>query len=246
MPAIPLLAVVIFLALPAPAAAGWRSPVPGPVTRAFDVGANPYEGGRHRGIDLGAAPGTPVRAACAGRVVVAGRVGTSGGVVTLLCGRWRVSHMPLNTITVRPDTNVSPGARLGTLADDHAHAGLHLGVRRAGTRFGYVDPLRFLSPTPTPLPPLGRAPRGRPRNLTPRSDSPPTPSPPPIAAPRPVSARRPVAAPRPVSVPGSGSLAPWPAWAGLALVLAELGVRWRGPLRTRTCRIARARVRLHE
>ena len=72
----------------------------GPVERGFDPG-RPFEAGRHRGIDLAAAPGTPVRAACAGPVVVAGRVGSSGGVVTVRCGPWRVTHMPLATIGVR-------------------------------------------------------------------------------------------------------------------------------------------------
>src|SRR6185312_1685484 len=133
------LTVVVFLTSPAAAAAGWRSPVAGPVGRAFDLGSNPYAGGHHRGVDLLAPPGSPVRAACAGRVVVAGRVGLSGGVVTVRCGPWRVSVMPLATVFVRRGAMVAAGTRLGTLARSRAHAGLHLGVRRDGTRFGYVD-----------------------------------------------------------------------------------------------------------
>ena len=67
------------------------APVTGPVARAFHVGENPFAGGQHRGVDLVARPGSVVRAPCRGRVVVAGRVGASGGVVTVLCGRWRVT-----------------------------------------------------------------------------------------------------------------------------------------------------------
>jgi peptidase M23-like protein len=225
-----LLLALFFLVAPR-AAGAWRSPVTGPVARVFDRGANPYAGGHHRGVDLLAPPGSPVRAACAGRVVVAGRVGLSGGVVTVLCGRWRVSVMPLATIGVRRGTVVAPGARLGTLARSPGHAGLHFGVRRDGARFGYVDPLRFLAPShpaaPPPLPlgraphtphartrhlpplPLGRAPRAlraRTRHLPPLT-----------LAPTPAITARAIAATAP--------LAPWPAWAGLALVLAGLGVR---------------------
>src|SRR5688500_1524012 len=95
-----------------PATAGWRAPVAGAVTRPFDFGADPFEAGRHRGADLVAAPGSAVRAPCSGPVLVAGRVGTSGVVVTLRCGRWRVSHMPLAAVTVRAGGRVVRGDRL--------------------------------------------------------------------------------------------------------------------------------------
>jgi hypothetical protein len=207
--------IVAFLVLTAPAHTAWPPPVDGPVTRGFDVGPNPFEGGQHRGVDLGAVPGAAVRAPCRGEVVVAGRVGTSGRVVTLLCGRWRVSAMPLDVVTVRRGAKVGAGTRLGTVGRLPAHAGLHLGVRRDGARFGYVDPLRFLGPSrPAPPDAIGR--RG-PRGGRPR----------PTAAPAP----RPVAAP--VAAAPLSTLAPWPAWAGLALVLGGVGVRWRGVRRAR-------------
>jgi len=187
------------------------APVSGDVTRGFDPG-RPFEGGRHRGVDLAAAPGAPVRAACTGPVAFAGRIGTSGGVVTLRCGPWRVTHMPLATIAVRAGAVARRGATLGTVARSASHAGLHLGVRRDGTRFGYVDPLRFLARPSNPVP-LGRAPRSaRPPRLVP--------------------------APRPASSPSarrraSSPLAPWPAWVGLALVLAGAGVQLRRRSRRR-------------
>lgn len=184
------------------------APVAGPVERGFD-GGRPYAAG-HRGVDLAAAPGTPVRAACGGPVVFAGRIGSSGGIVTLRCGPWRVTHMPLATISARG--SVRRGAVIGTAARSRAHRGLHLGVRREGVPFGYVDPLRFLAGASGPAP-LARA-----RRPARRIVRPPPPGPPRrlVRAPRPRPARAP-----------AQPFAPWPAWAGLALVLAGAGLRLR-------------------
>jgi Peptidase family M23 len=186
------------------------NPVGGGVAAGFDISANPYAPGQHRGADLRAAPTEPVRAACGGRVVVAGRVGSSGRLVTVRCGRWRVTHMPLATIAVRAGAVIPRGARLGTVGRSDDHAGLHLGVRREGRRFGYVDPVPLFSAPPR-LPPPPAPPSRRPRRPIAERHPP---------APRAAPARRVVAA-RP------GGLAPWPAWAGLALVLAGVGIRVR-------------------
>jgi hypothetical protein len=213
-----LLAALLTLAVATPARAVWRRPVDGPVARGFDPGRSPYEGGRHRGIDLAASPGSAVRAPCSGRVVVAGPVGATGLVVTLLCGRWRVTQLPMATVAVRRGTVAARGAVLGTVARSRAHAGLHLGVRRDGTRFGYVDPLRFLRDerpvSPTPVGRRGPRPRvGHRRPPLSRGSNPQR------------AAARVPAGSSPIR---GGDLAPWPAWAGLALVLAGAGVRWRG------------------
>jgi hypothetical protein len=197
------------------------APVGGPVTHAFDVGGNPYEGGRHRGVDLAVARGAVVRAPCRGEVVVAGRVGTSGRVVTLRCGGWRVSVMPLLRVAVRRGVVVRAGAQVGTAAGSSRHAGLHLGVRRDGTRFGYVDPLRFLR-APGSVPPVAfgrRGPRPPRRVVVPPAR---------------------VAAPAAVAVAPAArvaALAPWPAWVGVALVLGGVGVRWRVRRRARRVRV---------
>ncbi len=208
------------------------SPVGGGVAAGFEVGANPFAGGQHRGADLRAAPGAPVRAACGGRVVVAGRVGSSGRLVTVRCGRWRVTHMPMATFAVRAGAVIPRGARLGTVAESNDHAGLHLGVRREGRRFGYVDPIPLLSTSP-PVPPPAVAPRRLHRRRPPRQPiakrRPPNPQAPrPVATPAPRPAGAPPATPAPRVVPARpGGLAPWPAWAGLALVLAGAGIRVR-------------------
>jgi Peptidase family M23 len=228
-----VLTVLAALILAGPAPAAWRSPVPGAVTRSFDLGRNPFEAGRHRGVDLAAPPGTAVRSPCAGRVAFAGAVGSSGRVVTVLCGHWRVTQMPLASVAVRTGATVGEGEPLGTLAASREHAGLHLGVRRDGTRFGYTDPLRFLAPgRPATAPPVGPAPR-RARPPRPAPPRPPAPRPP---APRPrplVAPPRLLIAPQPALAPTRSNrgprapLAPWPAWLGLALALGGAGVRVR-------------------
>jgi murein DD-endopeptidase MepM/ murein hydrolase activator NlpD len=227
--------------------AGWLAPVPGGVTRGFDLGDNPFEGGRHRGADFAAPMGTPVRATCAGRVAVAGRVGTSGGVVTIRCGPWRVTELPLATIAVRRGRSVREGERIGTAASSPGHAGLHLGVRGATARFGYVDPLRFLT-SPTTAPPVGPAarPRKRAARPAPAPAARPAPAmgPAPAPAVRPAPAIWPVPAPaaRPAPPPGSNPPAPWPVWAGLGLALAgAVGVAARGRPRSRRSPLPHAR-----
>jgi hypothetical protein len=240
--------IALLAALPAlwPSAAGagataerWRPPVAGAVTRGFEPGP-PFEGGHHRGVDLAAAPGSVVRAVCSGAVVVARRVGTSGRVVTVRCGPWRVSVLPLTTVAVREGATVARGARIGTAAAGPDHAGLHLGVRREGRRFGYADPLRFLSTEPLAPPPLGPPPgveRRRPpvgvgrRRPLPARAQPPQPAVP--AAPHVLDPPR---APQPAGSSRAGPpLAPWPAWLGLALLLAgAVGAgAWRAAPRSR-------------
>jgi hypothetical protein len=235
-----LLAAVAALAgavWPAAAAAasagGWVRPVDGAVTRGFALGPDPFAAGGHRGVDLAAAPGAGVRAPCAGRVVVADRIGSSGGVVTIACGRWRVSQLPLRRIGVVIGQRVRAGALLGAAGTSSRHAGLHLGVRRAGQPFGYVDPLRFLGRGGR-VPPVG--PAGR-RRVGPRA---------PVAAPRPALPLAPVGVQAPARVPGAAPLplAPWPAWAGLAGLLVaaagRAGLRLRPGLRRRHAPVSHA------
>jgi Peptidase family M23 len=215
-------------------------PVPGAVTRGFAYAGDPFAAGHHRGVDLAAASGMPVRAACGGRVVFAGRAGENGRAVTIRCGRFNVTHLPLATLATAAGANVHAGAMLGTATSTRGHDGLHLGVRRASDPLGYVDPAPLLHGAPPPAPPA--APRAKPRRPT---SPPPHPEPLPSAphphaspltrieplrgtepmrgAPPPRPAPVPAApSPRaePAHHPGSSPLAPWPAWAGLALLLA--------------------------
>jgi Peptidase family M23 len=208
--------------------ASWARPVLGAVTRGFDVHGSPFAAGLHRGIDLAAPPGTAVGAPCGGRVVVAGRVGASGRVVTVACGPWHATVLPLASVAVRRGAQVRAGRFIGTTAGGGAHSGIHLGVRRASDRFGYVDPLRLLPrehPWVPVAPPAGRARRG---HRAPES----------VGAPAPLLLRAPVPVPvrasAPRLAPAEPTVAPWPVWAGTALMLA--GAATGGVVRVRARR----------
>lgn len=128
--------------LPAPGA--WLRPVPGAVARPFVAPLSRYGPG-HRGADLVAPPGTPVRAANAGEVSFAGSVAGSLHVVIAHAGGLRTSYSFLATVAVRRGQRIARGEVIGTAGggvDDHAGV-LHLGLR-VGDR--YVDPMVLFSP----------------------------------------------------------------------------------------------------
>ena len=148
---------------PAPAAAaGWRWPVDGPVITQYRNGDDPYARGQHRGIDIAAPVGTPVVAATGGAVTYAGVAGSSGLTIAVQTsdGRLETSYLHLSSIAVRAGSSVAAGDRLGAVGTtgrrSAAEPHLHFGVRDAGDRFGYHDPLDFL---PAPPPPGPRVPR---------------------------------------------------------------------------------------
>lgn len=197
-------------------------PVPGVVSHGFEYAGVPFARGHHRGVDLAAAPGARVRAACSGRVTFAGSAGASGRAVTVRCGAWSVTHLPLRDLAVRAGDRVVAGAPIGIAGAARGHAGLHLGVRRASDRLGYVDPAPLLRYPQRHVPPIGPG-------TTPRR----TASPPPHPAPLPSAG--------PARQGSSPSIAPWPAWAGLALLLAgAAGAETARARRTRRSAPARA------
>ncbi|MFF5363934.1 peptidoglycan DD-metalloendopeptidase family protein [Streptomyces scabiei] len=119
-----------------------------PVVRAWEPPPTPYARG-HRGVDLSAPAGSPVRAVAAGRVAFAGRVAGRGVVTVELTGTGdpplRTTYEPVRT-SVTKGAEVSAGALLGTLEPAPSHcptACLHWGLRRAET---YLDPLSLLPP----------------------------------------------------------------------------------------------------
>jgi murein DD-endopeptidase MepM/ murein hydrolase activator NlpD len=197
-------AVLAPLAAPSTALAErWLRPVPGELARPFAYDrAAPFTAGAHRGADLAARPGAPVRAACAGRVVHAGAVAGRDRVVSVRCATRRVSYLPLATIAVTEGARIRAGSPIGTIA--RGHGGLHLGVRAEGDPFGYEDPMALLRAPAEPFAPAPRPPTPRPAVHPGR----------PRAVPRPAPSRRPVAGRAP------SSPAPWPVWLGLAALLA--------------------------
>jgi murein DD-endopeptidase MepM/ murein hydrolase activator NlpD len=192
------------------------------VARSFSYSrAAPFAAGAHRGVDFAAPPGTAVRAACGGRVMHAGRVAGPAAVISVRCGDRRVSYLPLASVAVRAGADLRAGAPLGVLAA--GHGGLHVGVRIEADPFGYVDPLALLPPPGRPLPVAPRPPAPRPpaprppaperrvpRSLPPRAPERHVPRP----LPRPML---PVFSGR---APPRASPAPWPVWAGLAVLLS--------------------------
>ncbi|WP_442802363.1 murein hydrolase activator EnvC family protein [Streptomyces sp. CMB-StM0423] len=118
------------------------------VERAFEAPRSPYGPG-HRGVDLRAAAGQPVRAAAAGRVSFAGRV-AGRGVVTVDhpgMGRppLRTTYEPV-VAAVRKGERVGKGQVIGHLQGGGYHcatACLHWGLRRGPV---YLDPLSLLPP----------------------------------------------------------------------------------------------------
>jgi Peptidase family M23 len=212
---------VVLLVLPgAIAHAAWRWPVRGPVVGAFRVTPRaPYARGQRRGIDLAAAPGSAVRAACAGRVTFTGALPRLGLAISVRCGALVATYLRLSRVVVRHGAVVAPGQPLGTVGPAGA---LRLGARRAADRRGYLDPLTLLhDPGPSP-PALGPAPRPR-RSRRPRGPRPVRPRP---ARPRPLPAPAPRPLPRRTAPPAAATTQrlPWPAYPALALVATALPV----------------------
>ncbi|MFI9252743.1 murein hydrolase activator EnvC family protein [Streptomyces sp. NPDC053069] len=133
------------------------SPVPA-VARTWPVGVHPLVlrgweppatvyGPGHRGVDLSAPAGAPVRAVAAGRVTFAGRVAGRGVVSVDLSGTdLRTTYEPV-TPSVRKGDEVGPGDVVGTVERTGSHCGtatcVHWGLRRGGT---YLNPLSLLPP----------------------------------------------------------------------------------------------------
>ena len=78
-----LLPALVALQVGVQPALAWAWPADGPVLRPFVLGDDPYAGGQHRGIDIGAPAGTPVRAPISGSVSFAGTVPTGGRTITI-------------------------------------------------------------------------------------------------------------------------------------------------------------------
>ncbi|NEA65385.1 M23 family metallopeptidase [Streptomyces sp. SID12488] len=116
------------------------------VLRAWEPPPTPYARG-HRGVDLAAAPGAPVRAVAAGRVHFAGRVAGRGVVSVELSSTGtpplRTTYEPV-TVTVEKGTEVTAGEVVGTVETGSGHCPttcVHWGLLRGDT---YLDPLTLL------------------------------------------------------------------------------------------------------
>lgn len=118
------------------------------VVRTWDPPPTPYARG-HRGVDLSAPPGSPVRAVAPGRVSFAGRVAGRGVIAVELSDTGepplRTTYEPVQASLKKGD-EVTTGTVLGTLEASPSHcprACLHWGLRRGEA---YLDPLSLLPP----------------------------------------------------------------------------------------------------
>ena len=185
--------LVLLLLLFVPAAGAWTWPVQGPVLQTFSFDtANPYGGGQHRGIAIGAGDGAAVLAPAAGVVSFAGTVPTNGKAITIqTASGLAVSLTHLGSIVVERDASVAEGAVVGTAGPSGTPEFdvpyVHLGIREAANDQGYLDPLAFL---PVLAPPTTVSPPAAP-----------------VAAPAPAPV---AAAPQPVAVPSVPAAPPAP------------------------------------
>ncbi|MFD9933854.1 murein hydrolase activator EnvC family protein [Streptomyces massasporeus] len=118
------------------------------VLRGWEPPATVYGPG-HRGVDLAAPAGAPVRAVAGGRVAFAGRVAGRGVVSVDLTGTGdpplRTTYEPV-TAAVEEGEEVQPGEVIGTVDASGSHCTatcVHWGLRRGED---YVNPLSLLPP----------------------------------------------------------------------------------------------------
>lgn len=162
-----MLGLLLFLFLTAPAPTPERAPLTPTATatdvsvpvigRTWPVGTRPavlrgweppatVYGRGHRGVDLAAPAGTPVRAVAPGRVSFAGRVAGKGVVSVELTGTdLRTTYEPV-TASVEKGDEVEAGEVVGTVeptGSPCATTCVHWGLRRGET---YLDPLSLLPP----------------------------------------------------------------------------------------------------
>lgn len=147
-----LAATVVTLVLGAPWPAGsaphasWSWPVTGvhAVVRPYLAPPTPYGAG-HRGVDIAAEDGSPVRAPDDGVVHFVGVV-VDRPVLSIEHADGVLSSMEPVASTLHAGDVVHRGDVVGTLEAGHcASACLHLGARVGGA---YVSPLRFLGGVP--------------------------------------------------------------------------------------------------
>jgi murein DD-endopeptidase MepM/ murein hydrolase activator NlpD len=121
-------------------ARAWVRPSRGPLTSGY----GPRWGRMHRGIDFGAAYGSPIYAAAAGVVTYAGAEGGYGRLVTVRHeDGWVTAYGHMSRIVVRSGQRVTAGQVIAYVGSAGRSTGphLHFEVRRGGA---YLNPLSFL------------------------------------------------------------------------------------------------------
>jgi murein DD-endopeptidase MepM/ murein hydrolase activator NlpD len=123
----------------------WLWPVSGPVIRAFDPPDDPYGAG-HRGIDIAAPFGTPIRAPAAGVVTFAGTVAGNLFLTIDHGGGLESTYSWVSSLNVKRGDPVTTAQVIATAGSGHPGSDithLHMGVKLDDV---YVDPLDYLGP----------------------------------------------------------------------------------------------------
>jgi murein DD-endopeptidase MepM/ murein hydrolase activator NlpD len=128
---------------PHPTPSAWQWPLIGPITQYFGQTLTKY--GVHQGIDIDGDTGDPVKAARAGRVVVAGYADACGGLqVRIDHGDGFTSwYRHLSRVLVRVGDRASGGTVIGRVGATGCATGshLHFGIQKGST---FVDPMKYL------------------------------------------------------------------------------------------------------
>jgi murein DD-endopeptidase MepM/ murein hydrolase activator NlpD len=104
-------------------------PVRGSITSRYGYRSSPFGGARqfHTGLDIGAAMGTPVRAAMAGRVSTVSYNETSGNYVVITHhSGYRTLYAHLSVVRVKAGAYVRTGDRVGDVGSTGLSTGPHL------------------------------------------------------------------------------------------------------------------------
>jgi len=128
-----------------PAYGQYSWPVQGPVIRPYQPPENPFGPG-HRGIDIAAPFGSPLRAARDGVVAFAGWVGGSLFISIDHDDGVRTTYSWLSAVAVHKGDRVAMGQVIGATGHGHpdvAQPHLHFGARVGDT---YIDPMLLLEP----------------------------------------------------------------------------------------------------
>jgi murein DD-endopeptidase MepM/ murein hydrolase activator NlpD len=119
-------------------------PLHGPIVRGYEQPSGPYSSG-HRGIDIGAPVGTPVKAAAPGVVHFAGKVAGSLFVSIDHDAGLQTTYSWVSEIDTKKGANVQRGDVIALSGTGHPgtteSTHLHFGVKQDGE---YVDPMLYL------------------------------------------------------------------------------------------------------
>lgn len=128
----------------------WIRPCPGRITSGYGLREAPIKGASkdHKGIDIGAPPGTPVKAVADGTVVHSAFDNTNGNKIRIEHGKINGKNVAstcihLNARYVQKGQKVKQGAIIGTVGNTGNSGGphLHISVYENGTP---VNPAKYI------------------------------------------------------------------------------------------------------